>query len=340
MLNPSLQKAEPVELTVRPSGQKARSVFAHGLLTALMFISPLMVFIPAALLHCGLRNGRRAAWVALAIGIAASAVFFIVPGSKSTDTIKMGYAYLMALVAGVALPALATLPLVERGLSFGRVLTTALLGSTLGLGLTETVMRTAVDFSPHAYQVMNARESVARVVTFYRTANAPADMIRMVEKSMSYAIVVLPASLLMYSALAFILSLMMLGRLRVWREHAAAHGEPSTLYFFRSLSLPEWMAVAFLIGGLTPLVSGMMQTIAANVLAIVAFLYFMQGLSIFRAFVAGMPAMGTLFSYMALIFLTVFGVAPLLLSVAGLFDTFFDFRNFNRKDHSDESHSD
>ena len=38
--------------------------------------------------------------------------------------------------------------------------------------------------------------------------------------------------------------------------------------------------------------------------------------------------------------LTVTGVAPLLLSIAGLFDSFFDFRKFNRKDHSDESHSD
>jgi len=38
--------------------------------------------------------------------------------------------------------------------------------------------------------------------------------------------------------------------------------------------------------------------------------------------------------------LTLTGIGPLLLSIAGLFDSFFDFRKFNRKDHSDESHSD
>jgi hypothetical protein len=32
-------------------------------------------------------------------------------------------------------------------------------------------------------------------------------------------------------------------------------------------------------------------------------------------------------------------VGPVLLAIAGLFDSFFDFRHFNRKDSSDESHS-
>jgi hypothetical protein len=133
----------------------------------------------------------------------------------------------------------------------------------------------------------------------------------------------------------------MLGRLRAWREHALANlGEDGNVYLFRRLSLPDWLLFVFLIGGLTPIVKGAAQIAAANVLMVVAFLYLIQGLAIFRAWVAGMPLTGLLFSYMALAFLTVFGVAPLMLSVGGLFDSFFDFRKLNRKDHSDESHSD
>ena len=87
--------------------------------------------------------------------------------------------------------------------------------------------------------------------------------------------------------------------------------------------------------------SGMSQQIGANVLAMVLFLYFLQGLAIFRSFVAstGVGAIGSLFAWMLLGLLMITGIAPLLLCIAGLFDSFFDFRHFNRKDHSDESHS-
>ena len=45
--------------------------------------------------------------------------------------------------------------------------------------------------------------------------------------------------------------------------------------------------------------------------------------------------------WLLLVFLTITGVGPLLLGVAGLFDPFFDFRHFKkRKDDSNESHSD
>ena len=50
----------------------------------------------------------------------------------------------------------------------------------------------------------------------------------------------------------------------------------------------------------------------------------------------------SLLAYAMLVVLTFAGfVAPLLLTIAGLFDSFFDFRHFmKRKDDSDESHSD
>ena len=71
-----------------------------------------------------------------------------------------------------------------------------------------------------------------------------------------------------------------------------------------------------------------------------AFLYLLQGLAIFRALLVAVGAGfgGVMFGYLLLGLLTITGIAPFLLSIAGLFDSFFDFRHFRRKDHSDESH--
>ena len=95
-------------------------------------------------------------------------------------------------------------------------------------------------------------------------------------------------------------------------------------------------------GGLTPILSGMLQKIAANILAVVTFLYFIQGLAIFRAVIAGIGAgfAGTMFGYLMLGFLMLTGIAPILLSLAGLFDSFFNFRHYKRKDDSHEGHTD
>jgi hypothetical protein len=88
----------------------------------------------------------------------------------------------------------------------------------------------------------------------------------------------------------------------------------------------------------------MLQKAAANTLAVVVFLYILQGLAIFRFMLVAVGAgvTGTLLAWTLLGFLTLAGgVGPLLLGVAGLFDPFFDFRHFKkRKDDSDESHSD
>ncbi|HEX2062409.1 MAG TPA: hypothetical protein VHK90_16845, partial [Thermoanaerobaculia bacterium] len=59
----SLRQSENVALPDRPTGGQLRSVLAHVLLTTMMVITQLLVFVPATLFHCGLRNGRRAAWL-------------------------------------------------------------------------------------------------------------------------------------------------------------------------------------------------------------------------------------------------------------------------------------
>jgi hypothetical protein len=98
----------------------------------------------------------------------------------------------------------------------------------------------------------------------------------------------------------------------------------------------------FIAGGLAPLASGPLRAILLNLLVIVAFLYFLQGLGILRSVLLqlGFGPLGTMITYLVVAMLTVYGVAPLALAIVGLFDSFFDFRKLHRKETSDESDSD
>lgn len=345
MTDTSLQ-SEPAAIPVRSFGRSVRHVAGYAILIAVMLVSPLFVFLPAALFHCAIKNGRRIAWIALFIG-AVLAGAIIVAGANSPQVTlaeaNMSVAYLVALILAIALPAMAALPMVERAESFGRVLLAALLFSAIGLAATEMAMRAVTGFSPFADQVAAARVTAAKFITNYQSAGIPSDAIGFLRKWMEIGVYCLPAFLLVDIALVFVLSLVLFGRLRTWRE-VVERRQPnvSSPYLFRNLSLPEWLLFAFVIGGLSPLSSGLAQRVGANVLALVTFLYLLQGLAIFRSFLAAAGAgfAGVLFAYVILGLLTLTGIAPLLLSIAGLFDSFFDFRKFNRKDHSDESHSD
>ncbi len=346
MLAISSLQQEPVALPERSFGSTARSVAGYGLLLALMFISPLFVFVPAAVFTCGVRNRRSAAVAALAIGSIVAALIAMqtahAPSATAADAL-MGYAYLAALVAGVAVPALLVLPMVERGESFGRILVIALLASMAGLAATEAGMQLLTHFSPYHEQVVRAHETTAQFVAAYRKAGMPSDVVGTLRRWMDIGISCLPAFFLIDVALVFVLSVVMFGRLRAWRQFVTTRqpgDAPIAAYLFRNLSLPDWLLFAFVAGGLTPLATGMLQKVAANILAVVIFLYLLQGLAIFRSLLVAVGAgfMGVMFGYLLLIFLTITGIAPLLLSIAGLFDSFFDFRHFRRKDHSDESH--
>jgi uncharacterized protein YybS (DUF2232 family) len=343
MVETSLQPDEPVPAPAQSLGKLVRSMAGYTILAALMFVSPLFVFIPAALLHCGIRNGRRAAWLLLVLS-AAIAALMVYPAALHAPAAEasMTYGYLLGLVLAIAVPALAVLPMVERGEKFGRVLLYALVLSIAGLVVTELTMRTASGFSPYAAQLAEAHDTATKLVAGYQKAGFPPDAVAFLKRWMDVGSYCLPAFLLVDVTIVFVFSLVMLGRLRAWREAALRRVAPAAApYRFRNLSLPEWLLVAFVIGGLSPLASGMTQQIGANILAIVSFLFFLQGLAIFRSFVAatGAGVMGSVFAWMLLALLTLTGISPLLLCIAGLFDSFFDFRHFNRKDHSDESHS-
>jgi hypothetical protein len=327
-------------------------VAGYALLLALMFVSPLFVFVPAAIFYCGLRNGRLAPVWALA-GAAAVATLIAfqtshVAGTTPADSL-MGYAYVIALVAAIGLPALAVSGAVQRGEAFGPVVVTAVLVSIAGLGVTEGAMQLAAGFSPYREQVVRAHITAGQFVAAYQKSGMPAEAVRTLKKWMDVGIACLPAFFLIDVIIVFVLSLVMFGRLKAWREvvtrreSTAVGPSPITAsYLFRNLSLPEWLLFAFVIGGITPLATGMLQRVTANILAVVVFLYLLQGLAIFRSLLVAVGAgfFGVMFGYLLLVFLTITGIAPLLLSIAGLFDSFFDFRHFRRKDHPDESHPD
>lgn len=327
-------------------GRSLRSMIGYAILVALMLISPLFVFIPAALFFATIRHGRRTSSTALIAGSALAGIVVIAGASAPQTTLSdahMSLAYLVALILGIGLPAMAVMPLVERSESFGRVLMAAVLCSIVGLAATEVSMRQITGFSPFADQVVSAQATTAKLVATYQSAGLPSDAVSFLRKWMAIGIYCLPAFLLIDVVLVFVLSLVLFGRLRAWRSVVERRAAPeSQPYLFRNLAFPEWLLFAFVLGGLSPLATGLTQRIGANILALVTFLYLLQGLAIFRSFLAaaGVGFAGILFAYVILGVLTITGIGPLLLGMAGLFDAFFDFRKYNRKDHTDESHFD
>jgi uncharacterized protein YybS (DUF2232 family) len=338
---------ETAAIPVRTFGRSMRYVSGYAILIAVMLVSPLFVFLPAALFHCIIRNGRRITWSALFIGTAIAGLLAVAGANAPQVTpteANTGLAYLVALVLAVALPSMAVSSMVERAESFGRTLLAAILLSSVGLAATEISMRAVAGFSPFAEQVVEARADATKLVAALQAAGLPSDVIAAMGRWSDIRVFCLPAFLLISIVIVFVLSLVLFGRLQSWRallerRQAAAGSSP---YLFRNFSLPEWLLFAFVIGGLSPLASGMPQRIGANLLAVVSFLYLLQGLAIFRSFLAAAGAGFTslFLAYVFLGVLTITGISPLVLSIAGLFDSFFDFRKFNRKDHSDESHFD
>jgi len=333
MTETSLQQEEPVTIPARSFGKQVRSMAGYTIVTALMFVPPLVVFLPASLLHCGIRNGRRAAWLLLVLSVFVVGLL-LYPSLAGTTAAEKSTTF-------ASLPALAVLPMVERGEKFGRVLLYAIVFSVVGLVATELTMRLVAGFSPYAAQIADVHDTTAKVMANYQKAGLPPDVVSFVRTWMDVGSYCLPGILLIYITVFFVFSLVMLGRLRAWRELALRRTAEPSPYRFRFLSLPEWLLFAFVLGGLTPLASGMAKQIGANVLIVVVFLYFLQGLAIVRSFVAatGAGVMGSLFVWTILGVLTLTGISLLPISIVGLFDSFFDFRHFNRKDHSDESHS-
>ncbi|HYC90488.1 MAG TPA: DUF2232 domain-containing protein [Thermoanaerobaculia bacterium] len=334
----TLPQSEPVLLPQRPSGRPARSVLGYSLLTALMIVTPMPVFVPAALIHCAIRHGRRVGWAVLTVTVLLVIAYGASTQAKTPDLQYMTWASLAAVVLTAAIPAMAAVPMVARAESFGRVLMFLMAGALVGLALTEVASQALLSFSPFAAQVAQTKEMWNEVARMYRELKAPAEMIRVAERAGPVNAYLLPGQILASLSVIYILSLLMYGRLRAWQSVEAARP-----YLFRNFALPEWLLFAFVFGGLTPLAGGLLQKIAANTLVVVVFLYILQGLAVFRAMLLsmGVGPVGSLLAWMLIGFMFFTGMSQLLLGVVGLFDPFFDFRHFKkRKDDSHESHSD
>jgi hypothetical protein len=347
MIESSLRHGETMSVPdpIRPFSRVVRSVAGYGVATALMLVSPLLVFAPASLFHCAMRNGRFAAWTAAILATALAGVYFAqVANATAPSDAKLVYTSFIGIALSIAVPSMLTIPLVEKRRKFGIVLTFALAASTIGLGLTEMIMR-ALSFSPYAVRLNEWTNIINRLVEMNRPALIQTSLGRIVLWLVMHLPQVLPAVILFDIALVFVLSLMMFGRLSAWRAFATTHvadSETRRTYLFRNLQFPEWLLFLFVFGGLTPLLSGIAQEIAANVLAVMLSLYILQGLAIFRSILVRTNAGyigGTLgFVLLGMLCLTLIGL--ILLAGVGLFDPFFDFRKLNRKDDSHESHTD
>lgn len=344
MIESSLHQADTMSIPGRGFLRVARSVAGYAVATALMLITPLLVFAPASLFHCAMRNSRAAAWTAAVVASGLAGIYFSQVASASAGSqVKLVYSSFIGIVLAVVVPSMVAIPLVDQKRKFGIVLTVALVCSSIGLGATELIMR-AFSFSPYAAQLADAT-ALANKMAYMNRALESQPGGRLALWLLTHSPVVLPAMILLDVALVFILSLMMFGRLSAWRAFATTHtADPAArdTYLFRDLQLPEWLLFLFVLGGLTPLLTGIWQVTAANVLAIMLCLYLLQGLAIFRAILvraeAGIAASVLAFFILGMLCLT--GIGLVLLVGVGLFDPFFDFRKLNRKDDSHESHTD
>jgi len=225
------------------------------------------------------------------------------------------------------------------------VLMTAVVAALPGFAIAEIGSRLLFGFSLYGDQLKQYEEWGTGVLTMFQQRGATAETLIAVHRSLDIGKACVPTAGLTSVIVFFVLSIMMFGRLRAFREFIQTREASVTpgVYLFRNLSLPDWLLFAFLLGGAVPLATGLLQKVAGNVLAVVIFLYLLQGLAIFRALLAavGISGMGLFFAFLMLGLLTFTGgIAPILLTIAGLFDSFFDFRKFRRKDDSNEGHTD
>jgi len=313
---------------------EARSIGLHALAAAVMYVSPLLLFVPAAYMSAGLRHGRRGligaiGGSALVLGVLSLATG---PGGIAVRDVSG----LLRLVVTVGLPSAWAVFMIRRGARLGLILVGALAIGFLGfLGL-EGTMRVVKGYSPYAGIVSEFDVASKPTMEIYRQAGIDSDTLGMMER-FSKALVsrFVPSVLAVITALMFLFSLIMLPRLPWTRETAPA-------LLFRGFAMPDWVAVIFVIAGLSPLVRGGPRTAGLNLLVVVGFLYLVQGLAVFRAIVLRLRlrAMGNVVAYGLLGLMMLNGIAPVLLFAVGLFDTFFDFRNYKPKGDSDESDSD
>jgi hypothetical protein len=297
-----------------------------------MCVSPLIVFVPAAWISAGLRNGRKGIYGAL---IGSVVLLAALAAADSTPAVFAGHlGEIAGLLLALGIPSVIALVMMRRGASFGQVMLAVILASITGLFATELIMRGTLGVSPYETMVANFKAQSPATMAVYRKWGMPEESLgEMVAMSQTFAgsyLVFMMESLIV---VMFTLSLMMIPRLPAGRSTGGR-------YLLRNLAFPDVLLFAFVIGGLSPLASGGLRVVGLNVLGISIFLYFLQGFAVLRFMLlrVGVGLAGTLLtSIVAVLFMP---ISAAMLFLVGLFDPFFDFRKLNRKDDSHESHTD
>ncbi|MGA7615839.1 MAG: DUF2232 domain-containing protein [Thermoanaerobaculia bacterium] len=324
----------PVSATDAGAAREMWSIVLHSLTAVLMYVTPFALFVPAVYIHAALRRRQRAAVLSV-IGSAAmliGAFAFGSGGAVKTDQIAM----VARLVLEIGIPSLVASLLIERAVKFGTILIAATGTSAAGIVVGELLMRALYSYSPYDALIANFRQASTGTIELWRSAGmASESLTAMAQFSTAIAGGYMQSLVISISIFTFVFSLIMIPRLRAGRITGPT-------YLFRSLALPDWVLLLFVVSGLSPLAHGVLRTVGFNVLTVVAVLYSLQGLAVFRMLLvrsgAGLLASSAL--WLALIVFCIAGVGFFVLFAGGLFDSFFDFRHLNRKEVSDESNSD
>jgi hypothetical protein len=320
---------EPVGVGDGGRSREALGIALHALLAILAIVPPFQLFVPAIFLSAGIRYGARAAAITMAIAVAV--VFLGAGGGDSPDARFSAISAAGLMLFQMGIPAMALLRLSEFRVSGGRAMLVALGVAVIGMIIVETGMSAAFGYSPYRALSSEARALFDQVIAM--NSGLPADRREAVEQAGAYITgTFLPAVIVCNTALMLLCSVVLVPRFR--KGDVAA--EELRLRNFR---LPDLLVVAFIVSGLSPFASGALRDAGLNVLAVVIFLYWLQGLAVVRMiltrsavrFLGSVPA----FLLLAVLAFNWLGIA--VIALTGLFDSFFDFRKNKRKEDSDES---
>lgn len=306
----------------------------HALAAAVMYVTPLLLFVPAAFISAGIRFGTKGLVIAVGGAVLVLVALAAIMGGLAISPAEASG--IVRLFATVGLPACIATFLISRRSGIGPVLVAAVLTSAAGYGAVEILMRTTVDYSPYGAMQQAFENAGAPTVELYRGMGMSGEALDAVERfSTAIAATFIPSLLLIITATMFLFSIVMLSRLP-WSER----GAPNLL--LRGFRLPDWVLFGFVLGGVSPLLSGLPRTVGLNLLAVVLFLFTIQGLAVFRGVTLRwkLGAFGMMVAWAMLAFLSFNGVGVFFLFLAGLFDPFFDFRNFRQKGDNNEGNTD
>ncbi|MDX1584198.1 MAG: DUF2232 domain-containing protein [Thermoanaerobaculia bacterium] len=330
----STTRLESAHADVASTATELRKMGLHALAAAVMYVTPLILFVPAAFITAGIRFGVKG--LVTAIGGAALVLLALASILGGWSVSPAEVSGIARLVATVGIPAWIATLMISRRSGIGSILVSAVLASAVGYGAVELVMRSMLSYSPYGAIQAAFEKSGGPTIELYREMGISGEALDAIERfSTAIASTFVPSLMLIITATMFLFSVVMLSRLP-WSER----GAPNLL--FRGFTLPEWVLFGFIVGGLSPFLDGMPRMIGLNVLAIVLFLYVVQGLAVFRGITLKLRlgALGLFVAWAMLAFLTFNGVGLFFLFLAGLFDPFFDFRNFRKKGENDEGNSD